>query len=141
MIVINIHDGACNLPQAQSFQFWIRNLENQTIRIKGENMLLLTDVQGATLRIQPVSAHGNPAKVDGVPSWSVADSSLLSLDVDDAGLVATIRALGPVGTTQVNVTADADMGEGTRPIAGVLDVQVESGEAVSLAITAEVLPS
>jgi len=142
--IINIYENGQEqpcLPPADALEFWFQGLEGSSIRIKGDGMLLITDTGGARLSIKPVTAAGNPAKVDGVPIWTVADPSLLRLEVDaENPLLATIHAAGPVGTTQVNVQADADLGEGVRAIAGVLDVQIEAGEAVSLDIGAEVLP-
>lgn len=100
-------------------------------------MLLLTDVQHCSLHIQPVDARGNAAAIDGDPVWTVSDQTILSITPSVDGMTATITALGPLGTCQVNVTADADLGDGTHEISGVLDVQVQAGEAVSLGITAD----
>ena len=40
------------------------------------------------------------------------------------------------GAAQVNVTADAQIGEGVTEITGVLDVEVKAGQAVALNIAA-----
>jgi len=98
-------------------------------------MLLLTTTQKATLSLDPRDAKGNPAPLDGVPSWTVADASVATLDVSPDGLFATINAAA-VGATQVNVTADARIGPDVREISGVLDVQVSPAEAVTLGISA-----
>ena len=99
-------------------------------------MLLITSTQNCSLSIQPVDAHGNPALVDGTPIWSVSDPSVLSIAAAADGLSAEIAALGPVGTSQVSVQADADLGSGVVTIAGTLDVQVAAGQAVGLSISA-----
>lgn len=99
-------------------------------------MLILTDVQKVALAIRPVSAAGNDAPVDGVPSWVVSDPTIGELVVGDSGLDAMFFTTGKVGTCQVSVTADADLGEGMREIAGVLDIEVRASEAVSLDISA-----
>jgi len=39
-----------------------------------------------------------------------------------------------LGTAQINVTADADLGSGVTTINGVLDVQVVAGQAVGFTI-------
>lgn len=98
-------------------------------------LLVLTDEQQCALSIQPLTAAGNPATVDGVPVWDVADDSLLSIEVSEDGLSAVVVTVGPLGTTQVNVSADADLGAGTRTITAVLDVQVVAAEAATLNIT------
>jgi hypothetical protein len=98
------------------------------------HMLLLTTVQKVVLRVRPVDAKGNPAPVDGPPEWTVSNPALASLLVDPDGLGAVLLATGPVGTCQVNVSADADLGEGFTQISGVLDVEIAPAQAVALAI-------
>lgn len=98
--------------------------------------LLLTDVQKATLKIAPVGAKGNPAPVDGVPAWSVADPTILTITPAADGLSADVASVGPLGASQVNVSADADLGAGVTTIAGTLDVTVAASQAVSLNISA-----
>lgn len=97
-------------------------------------MLLITDTQKVTLSIQPVDLKGFPAKLDGMPEWSVSDAAVGTLNVAPDGLSAVFMAGAP-GMAQVNVSADADLGAGVKTIAGTLDVQVEPGEAVSLTVT------
>jgi hypothetical protein len=98
--------------------------------------LILTDLQKVTLSIQPVDAVGNPARVDGVPAWSCSDETVVTIDVAGDGLSCVATSVGPLGTAQVNVTADADLGDGVKSIAGTLDVEVMASEAVSLTIVA-----
>src|SRR6266478_125156 len=80
-------------------------------------MLQLTDTQKCTLSIAPVDAKGNPAPVDGAPSWSVSDPALLDVAPAADGLSAVVTAKGPLGAGQVNVQADADLGAGVVTIA------------------------
>lgn len=101
-------------------------------------MLLLTNAQKVTLSVKPVDQYGNVAKVDGVPKWTVSDPNILECAVAADGLSAVVMAMGPLGTAQVNVAADADLGAGVRTISGALDIQVEAGEAVALNIAAGV---
>jgi hypothetical protein len=98
--------------------------------------LILTDEQKVQLSINPVTAAGNAARVDGVPVWSVSDSNVLSLEVAEDGLSAWVSTVGPLGESQVAVVADADLGEGRRELAATLDVTVVAAEAASLAISA-----
>lgn len=95
--------------------------------------LLITNEQKVKLTIAPKTAAGNPAPIDGIPLWNVSDSSVLTLDVAPDGLSAYAIS-NSVGTSQINVVADADLGEGVREIASVLDIQVVNAEAVSLGI-------
>jgi len=100
--------------------------------------LVLTDIQKVTLSISPKSAAGNPAPVDGVPSWSVSDTSVASIVVSENGLSAEVVTTGALGTVQVVVDADADLGEGVETITGVLDIEVKASAAVTLDIGAGV---
>jgi hypothetical protein len=100
-------------------------------------MLVLTDLQKVNLSIAPVDVMGNPAKVEGTPIWATSDPSLLSLEVAPDGLSAYAITLGPLGTCQVSVTADANLDPDiTTTITGILDISVIASEAVSLSITA-----
>ncbi len=98
-------------------------------------MLVLTDVQKVALAINPVSAAGNSAAVESV-SWSVSDDTLFTLEVSEDGLSAVLFTTGKLGSGQVNVVADADLGDGVTEIAGALEVSVQASEAVSLNISA-----
>jgi hypothetical protein len=74
--------------------------------------------------------------VDGVPTWSLSDDTLGTIDVAPDGLSAYFVTAGLTGLCQVSVQADADLGAGVRSIAATLDIQVEPSEAVSLSISA-----
>lgn len=103
-------------------------------------MLLLLDNQKVALSVTPVDAAGNPAKIDGVPLWSIigAQPGILSLTIAADGLSCELFAAGPLGTAQVQVQADADLGAGVVAITGLLDVEVAAGQAVTLNIAAGV---
>lgn len=98
-------------------------------------MLVLKDNQKSALLVQFLSLKNNPAPVDGVPAWAVSDAALLSLSVAADGLTAVVSAVGPIGTGQVSVNADADLGAGVVPIVGLLDVQVIGGDAATVQIS------
>lgn len=98
--------------------------------------LILKDTQKFSAAVKYVDGKGNPAKVEGTPQWSVSDVNLLGVTPSDDGMSAEVVATGPLGSCQVSVTADADLGEGTKPIIGTLDVDIVAGEAVSAVIEA-----
>jgi hypothetical protein len=104
---------------------------------KGESpmSIILTDEQQCGLAVAFKTAAGNPATVDGVPSWTVADPAVLEIEAKPDGLSAIIVSKG-LGVCQVSVTADADLGSGVTSITGVLDVEVKPAEAVSVGISA-----
>lgn len=103
---------------------------------RSELSLVLTDEQKVGLAIQPLTAAGNPAQVDGAPSWSVTDPGVLELEVESDGMSATVTTVGPLGTCQVQCVADADLGEGVTQITALLDVEVKAAGAATLSLTA-----
>lgn len=98
--------------------------------------LLLTDVQRVSLAISPKSAAGNPTAVDGAPAWSSSDDTVLTVEAAADGLSAVATTTGKLGTAQVRVEADADVGSGVTPLNAVLDVEVLASEAVALEVAA-----
>jgi len=117
------------LPQKSTATF--------SLHANGGNMrLVLTDIQQVVLDIKPVTAAGNPAPVDGTPTWDLSDQTLGTLNVAADGLSATFVTSGKLGSAQINVTADADMGEGVKTISGMLEFEVVASEAASLGISA-----
>jgi len=99
-------------------------------------MEILTKVQQVALSVAFLDAEGDPAPVDGDPVWSVANSTIGHLDVDPSDAMKATFVADMVGTTQVNVQADADLGDGVKTITGLLDIQVLAAEAVTVAISA-----
>ena len=98
-------------------------------------MLQLTDSQQCTLSVEPVDKKGHKAPVDEASvTWSSSDEGVAT--VSGSGLSATVVAKD-VGVCQINVSLDADTGEGTRQVAGSLDVTVVPGDAVSLNVKTE----
>lgn len=98
--------------------------------------LALTDEQKVALSIEPKTAAGNPARLDGVPVWSVSDAEFLTLEVAPDGLSAVATTTGKLGVCQIQVTADADLGDGVRELTALLDIQLVAAEAVTLGIVA-----
>jgi len=98
--------------------------------------MFLKVTQKLPLFVAFVDALGNPATVDGAPSWAVSDESLATLDVAADGMSAMVNPIGPVGSFKVQVKADADLGEGVKEIIGEMDIDLMGGEAVSVNISA-----
>jgi hypothetical protein len=98
---------------------------------KGINFmsLLLPDDRTATIFISSVDAHGHPASVENV-SFSSTDEAVVT--VDASGLITPVG----IGSATINVIADSLIGGGEALLAGLLEVQVIAGQAVSLAVSA-----
>jgi hypothetical protein len=111
------------------------------VTIKDINMLILPADQKVHCSIEPVDAKGNPAKIDGVPTWSSSNDQIATVTPEpDAGsgvFTAWVVPAAQIGTCQINVSADADLGSGITTINGVLDLEVVSGQAVGFEIAHE----
>jgi hypothetical protein len=100
--------------------------------------------QKALLTIAPTDAAGNPSTIDGIPTWSTSDPTIATVAADpndSTGLTAFAVPVGPLGTAQIQVSVDADMGNGIRTVTGLLDIEVQAGETVSVAIGATLEPA
>ena len=97
--------------------------------------LTLSSVQQAALSISAVDAKGNPAPVENVV-YQGSDPAIAVVITDPNDATKAVVAARAVGTAQVTVKADADIGEGEKELMGLLDVEVVAAEAVALSITA-----
>ncbi len=95
--------------------------------------LILTDTQKVTLTFTAKTAKDKPARVDGIPQWSTSNPAVCSITPAADGLSAVVKATA-TGTTQISVTADADLGTGVRNITATGDVEVRPSEAVTVGI-------
>ena len=87
------------------------------------------------LSIQPIDAMGQPAPVDGIPTWVVSDPAIANIEVAADGLSAKVIPLVPSsGGFQVQVECDADLGTGVRTLTGAIELSVGPSEAVSIGI-------
>ena len=92
--------------------------------------MILTVDQQVAVNVVYRDADGNEARVDGDPVWTVADPTVAEFVPGATAFEGIVRALGPIGTTQVSVRADADLGDGVRELIGTLDIETVAGEAV-----------
>jgi hypothetical protein len=90
---------------------------------------VLTDTQQVVVALEIKDKKGNSATVDGAPVWSVDNSELLALTPSADGLTCTVVAVGPLGTANVTVKADADLGAGVENLIGALVVEITGGVA------------
>jgi hypothetical protein len=87
----------------------------------------------ATAHVTVTDTAGNPSVVDGVPAWSVVDPAVLEVTAADDGMSATLSPK-TLGATQLHVTADAMLGEGTKLIEVFDEITVAAGEAATLTL-------
>jgi len=105
-----------------------------TVVIDGETQTGVSTVEiaiGKQFTVTPAfkDDEGNIAPVDGVPEWKNDNESVLLMEVAEDGLSAIVASAFGAGSGQISCAADADLGQGTRPIVGTLLVNVLPKEA------------
>ena len=99
-------------------------------------MIRLTATQKVALSLSATDAKGNPAPVENV-EWVSSDESILTVTEDPGNeLVAVAVAVGPVGTAQLQVTADSRIGPDERVITGAETFEIVAGEAQIISVAA-----
>jgi hypothetical protein len=78
---------------------------------------------------QPIDKYGNPAPIDGEITWSSNNAALEVRDDPDVEGGKILYPTGQTGSFRVNVSADADLGEGVEEITDYIDVLVVAGKA------------
>jgi hypothetical protein len=96
--------------------------------------LKLTQKLPVSIAIQ--DKFGNAAKIDGLPVWSVSAPELADVIVAEDGMSAEVAPKGVLGDFILQVSADADLGEGVKSILGELPVELLAGDAIAIAIAA-----
>jgi len=95
----------------------------------------LPDDKSVSATVAFADAKGNAAQVQGAPSWTVdPPDSVVTMAGAADGLSATFTPVGPLGSAQVSVSADADLGDGVTTITGLGTIEVIAGTAVTASI-------
>lgn len=95
-----------------------------------------TSEQKVLISLNPTTAAGNPATVDGAPVWSVIEGDC-TLEVAADGLSCYLVSGAANVVNQVTVNADADLDEGeVREISELIIYAVVAPEATALGIAA-----
>lgn len=93
--------------------------------------IALTNEQKILVTLTPTTESGNPASLDGEPTWTVTEGDA-TVEVQPGGLSAYIVS-GTPGASNVEVSADADLDAGEeRVISDMIAVTVVAAEAASL---------
>jgi len=98
--------------------------------------IAITNEQKVKVSITPVTATGKPAKLDGLPVWSVASGSA-TLDVAADGLSAFLVSPDSPGDSEILIEADADLGAGVVTISDTVKLSVAGALATSLGLVAD----
>jgi hypothetical protein len=107
------------------------------IKIKGKNMAVTAfPQQRIPFTLQPVDRKGNPAAVEaGTVEYWTDDEAVATVEEDPTNELAGAIITTGVGVTQLNYTADADLGEGVVAISGFDAIEVKPEAAVGFGIT------
>jgi hypothetical protein len=144
-IVINV--DCCRGPELGKLS-WLLQVGQAAFRFKVSRKekirMQINEEQKVSGTVQPVTAAGHPAPIDGTPAWEidpVEGNPIATLEVDATDpKKASFTALAlPDGTlaltTQVRCRFDADLGDGVREIVAIGELTVVQAEAA----TAEVV--
>jgi hypothetical protein len=79
-------------------------------------------------------AAGNAAEVESAV-FTVTDPAILAIELSEDGKSGFVLPVGPLGTANLNVVADADLGEGVKSIEATGELQVFAGDAAIVGIS------
>lgn len=82
-------------------------------------------------------AKGKLAQVDGPPQWASSDANVISVEPSADGMSCALVS-GATGQADVTISADVDLGPGTKTISYVIGGQINAapaGEAVGFSVT------
>ena len=96
--------------------------------------LLMTDDQFDTLHASFKDDKGNATTAAGPVTWSVDDTTKLTLTPENGGLDCKIQALGPLGTAVVTAASVDHLGQ---PISATYDITIAAGGAASIELSAD----
>ena len=94
-------------------------------------MFKLTTVQDVVVSVTAVDAANNPAALENTVVTS-SDESVVSVSSVDG--VFKLSATGKIGTSQIEVTADARIGEGEVVLTALEVIEVVAAEAVAIGL-------
>ena len=95
----------------------------------------ITNEQKVNVTLHPVTESGNPAQLDGVPTWEVVSGDSTVTAADD-GLSADLISANDPGDTDFIVKADADLGSGVQEISDIIRLHVAGAMAANLGLVA-----
>jgi hypothetical protein len=96
-------------------------------------LITITNEEKVQVTLAPTTAAGNPAILDGVPTWAVTEGDA-TLEVSEDGLSAFLVSGNADVNSKIEVTADADLGEGVITLTDVIDLAVVAAQASALGI-------
>lgn len=96
-------------------------------------LITITNEEKVQVTLSPATAAGNPAMLDGAPTWTVTEGDA-TLEVDSDGMSAFLVSGAPDVNSKITITADADLGEGVVTLEDTIDLAVVAASASALGI-------
>lgn len=96
-------------------------------------LITITNEEKVQVTLAPTTAAGNPATLDGVPTWNVIEGDA-TLEVAVDGLSAFLVSGAADVNSKIEVSADADLGEGVVTLTDVIDLAVVAAGASALGL-------
>lgn len=96
-------------------------------------LITITNEQKVEVTLDPRTAAGNPATLDGTPTWTVTAGDA-TLEVATDGLSAFLVSGAADVNSVIEVSADADLGEGVQTIVDTVDLAVVAASASALGL-------
>ena len=94
-------------------------------------MTKLTNTQQVRMAIGAVDRRGEPAPLDTI-TFASSDTSVATVEQDPADSSKALVKAVKTGTTQIQFSGDADLGDGVNTLSGTEDFVVVAGQAVAL---------
>lgn len=98
-------------------------------------LITITNEQKVEVTLAPTTEAGNSATLDGAPVWTVVSGDA-TLEVAADGLSAFLVSGAADVNSVIEVTADADLGEGVVTLTDTIDLAVVAAEASRLGLVA-----
>lgn len=97
-------------------------------------LITITNEEKVQVTLAPTTAAGNPATLDGIPTWEVIEGDA-TIEVSDDGMMCTLISGAADVNSKIEVTADADLGEGIVNLVDVVDLAVVAAGASLLGLS------
>jgi hypothetical protein len=96
-------------------------------------LITITNEQKVEVTLEPLTAAGNPAVLDGAPVWEVVSGDA-TLEVSEDGLSAFLVSGAANVISVISVTADADLGDGVVSLSDSIELAVVNATASTLGL-------
>lgn len=129
----------CSKPDKKNRVAFGWSVGQPKLKKKGNRVLELTisNEQKVKVHVNPVTDAGKPAKLDGVPKWSVVSGPGTVVPADDGLSADLVSADDDLSDTTFLVDADANLGTEVEDVQDTILLHVTHANAKNLGLTAD----